>query len=272
MNLKTRLLSVFPRIGIGITSQKNLQNLKDLAANQLAVQDKFELVASIANERFSHVEIKEIVSALSKSTSQLGQDLLVLLYSDFKLNGFFVEFGATNGKDLSNTYILEKQYGWKGILAEPAKSWHSSLKTNRNCSIETNCVWSESNQALLFNEVQSKELSTLDSFADSDMHADSRKSGKRYFVNTISLEELLIRHGAPQIVDYLSVDTEGSEYEILRGFNFNKYKFNFISCEHNFTESRELVHGLLVENGYRRILEEVSKFDDWYIHSSLVKA
>lgn len=266
------MLYVFGKIGIGITSRSNLENLKNLATIQLTVQDKFELVSSITKERFSHIDTKEFISALSKSTSQLGQDLLVLLYSDFKRNGFFVEFGATNGKDLSNTYILEKEYAWKGILAEPAKSWHSNLRTNRRCSIETNCVWSESGHELLFNEVLSKELSTLDFFTRSDMHAESRKSGKRYFVETISLEELLVKHDAPEIIDYLSVDTEGSEYEILRGFNFGRYRFNFISCEHNFTESRELVHDLLVENGYLRILEEVSKFDDWYLHSSLVKA
>ena len=51
--------------------------------------------------------------------SQIYQDIFVLYTLNWKRNGFFVEFGATNGFDLSNSYLLEKDFGWKGILCEP---------------------------------------------------------------------------------------------------------------------------------------------------------
>src|ERR1022692_367696 len=57
---------------------------------------------------------------LRKSRSQLRQDLFVLSELCFKTNGFFVEFGATNGVDLNNTHLLETTFQWSGVLAEPA--------------------------------------------------------------------------------------------------------------------------------------------------------
>jgi hypothetical protein len=69
-----------------------------------------------------------ILKLLPHSTSQLRQDLFVLTELNFMRDGFFVEFGATNGQDLSNSYILEKEFNWKGILSEPAISWQKDLK------------------------------------------------------------------------------------------------------------------------------------------------
>ena len=49
------------------------------------------------------------------SYGQLKQDLLCLEYFDKKRDGYFVDIGAGNGRDLSNTYLLEKEYAWKGM-------------------------------------------------------------------------------------------------------------------------------------------------------------
>ena len=202
---------------------------------------------------------------LAESKSQLRQDLFVLSELGFKKSGFFVEFGATNGVDLSNSFLLEKQFGWDGILAEPAKMWHSALDINRNVFIEKRCVWKVSGETLSFNETEVGELSTIDDFSNSDEHKSLRENGKRYNVESISLNELLDSCNAPSIMDYLSIDTEGSELEILEKFDFNRYKFRVITCEHNFTSNREKVHDLLSKNGYQRKFEEISKFDDWYV-------
>jgi len=132
----------------------------------------FELLSVVNKESLSNL-VKNI--ALSKAL--LLQDLFVLSELNFKRGGFFVEFGATNGIDLSNTFLLENKYDWTGILSEPAKQWHNDLSKNRQAQIDYNCVWRSSNENLMFNQLS--ELSTIDSFSDCDFHAQRRKQGKR---------------------------------------------------------------------------------------------
>ena len=177
-----------------------------------------------------------------------------------------MEFGAINGIDYSNTYLLETEFSWTGILAEPARLWEKQLKANRpNASIETLCVWKDSNSSLIFNETDMPGLSTIDSFSDGDSHRNTRLAGKKYEVQTISLNDLLIKHRAPKYIDYLSIDTEGSEYEILKSFNFSEYFIKIITVEHNYTPQRELIFALLTSHGYKRKYENISEYDDWYV-------
>jgi FkbM family methyltransferase len=189
---------------------------------------------------------------------------MVISSLNFKRNGFFVEFGATNGVDLSNSFLLEKNYGWKGILAEPAKIWHSSLTKNRTSHIELDCVWSESNTSIVFNEVSEPEISTISLFNELDEHSEKRKLGLSYQVNTISLHDLLNKYDAPFEIDFLSIDTEGSEYEILKAFDFSSYNIKIICCEHNFTPMRNEINALLSAHGYKKRYEECSMIDDWF--------
>lgn len=88
--------------------------------------------------------VLEALKLIGESKAQLRQDLLVLWLLDFKRNGIFIEFGATDGVDLSNTYLLEKNFAWTGILAEPATIWHKALRANRNCLIDTHAISSSS--------------------------------------------------------------------------------------------------------------------------------
>lgn len=206
-----------------------------------------------------------LVNLWRESRAQLFQDLFVLSQLDFKREGFFVEFGATDGVSLSNSYLLETRFGWEGILAEPCRAWHARLRQNRKCNVETACVWTESGQNIVFNSATEGEYSTIASFSDSDLHASIRRRGHKYTVDTISLVDLLKKYNAPKIVDYLSIDTEGSEYDILRSFDFDLYQIRVITCEHNSTPQREKIHSLLKAKGYMRKLEALSAFDDWYV-------
>lgn len=220
---------------------------------------------SVAHEFVSRFPEGFLAEYLPSSKAQLHQDLFVLSELDFLRNGYFVEFGATDGKTLSNTYLLEKRFAWTGILAEPARCWHKALRRNRKSLLDTRCVWSTSGKRLLFNETEIGELSTIDSFSSSDGHKAGREIGIRYEVETTSLLDLLDYHCAPRLIDYLSVDTEGSELDILSTFDFDKYSFRVISVEHNFTESRERIRALLEKNGYVRVHEWLSRWDDWYV-------
>ena len=235
-----------------------------LEASSNAAQD-LALLQAFPNENAAM-----LLRHLRKSRSQLRQDLFVLSHLNFKTRGFFVEFGATNGQDLSNTYLLEKEFAWGGVLAEPAKCWHRDLKKNRCSSIETSCVWRDSRSTLTFNEFSQPEFSTVEAYTNIDYHKklELREMNKSYNVETISLYDMLVKHKAPSKIDYLSIDTEGTEFEILSAFDFSKYSFEIITCEHNFTPEREKILKLLSHNGYKRVYTEFSKFDDWYVKSS----
>jgi len=200
------------------------------------------------------------------SKSQLFQDLLVIYLLKEKRNGFFVEFGAADGVFLSNSFLLEDKYDWEGILCEPAKSWKEALSKNRSCIIDNRCVYHTSGHHLPFIDLDNNnELSTLQSYTNSDLHALNRIKGNEYLVETISLNDLLDQHNAPKFIDYLSIDTEGSEFDILKEFDFEKYNFKIITVEHNHTEMRAEIYNLLVNNNYSRIFKDLSRFDDWYI-------
>lgn len=184
---------------------------------------------------------------------------------NMKRGGYFVEFGATDGIEISNTYLLETRYGWRGILAEPARSWHEALHRNRNCAIDRRCVWDRSGLELEFCEPEEAEYSTLTGFVDADMHAAVRREGSRYNVETVSLNDLLEQHDAPRCIDYLSIDTEGSEFAILDAFDFDRHDVRVITCEHNFMPQREKIRELLTSNGFTRTLTQWSNVDDWYV-------
>lgn len=79
------------------------------------------------------------------------------------------------------------------------------------------------------------------------------------------MADLLTENGAPNLIDYLSIDTEGSEYDILVGLDFGHFKFRVIICEHNYTPMRQKIFELLTEAGYERRLESISLVDDWYV-------
>lgn len=220
-----------------------------------------------------------ILSHLGISRSQYGQDLFVLymyryhFVGDFpgETNGYFVEFGATDGVNLSNSLMLEMNFGWNGILAEPARKWKKHLKRNRKSIIENSCVYSKSGLELRFFEAEVGSLSTIDGFQELDFHTRTQSSAD-YVVQSISLEDLLDKHGAPSFVHYLSIDTEGSEYEILKEFNFASRNIGIISVEHNYTNARESIYKLLDNNGFDRVLTEISQCDDWYVNRTYFKA
>jgi FkbM family methyltransferase len=258
-NIIEGVRSLLKRFDIVVTRYSTLEQHKLELDEKLANDLKFLLGLPKNNAH-------KVLSLFKKSKSQIRQDLFVLSELDFKRCGFYVEFGAANGVFLSNSYLLEKEFGWNGILAEPARCWHKEIKENRiGAIIEYDCVWRDSGMTLTFNETKMPEYSTVDEFKSTDEHANLRNKGNTYRVKTISLNDLLVKHNAPTKIDYLSIDTEGSEFEILNNFDFDRYKISIITCEHNFTPERENIHTLLSSKGYQRKFENISQFEDWYV-------
>ena len=228
------------------------------------------------NEKI-YIEFLEYLAAQKMfSTAQLCQDLFVSYFTEEKKNGFFVEFGATDGITLSNTYLFEKYCNWTGIVAEPLPIWHNDLNKNRKCIIDQRCVFSESNLEKKFvHTYESPELSGLEdelkdySSLDIDFNAATRKKKEIITVKTVSLEDLLEEHKSPKKIDYLSVDTEWSEYTILKNFNFKLYEISIITVEHNYIDvQRNNIRSLLEKNNFVRVFEKISRMDDWYINEN----
>jgi len=260
--LTSTIKSTLKRFNFAIARYDQLQILEEKSRVFGRLPNDIKLILRLPeNDRPIALEI------IGESKAQLRQDIFALSEVAFKRNGFFVEFGATNGIDLSNTYLLEKRFGWTGILAEPAIYWQQDLLRNRTSKIEPLCVWSASNETLKFSETDWAELSTVSQFKSSDHLAAGRVGAASYEVHTISLNDLLSKHGAPPEIDYLSIDTEGSEYEILRNLDFSRYRFKVITCEHNYTPVRAEIQKLLNAHGYKRKFEDLSEFDDWYVRA-----
>jgi FkbM family methyltransferase len=197
--------------------------------------------------------------SLKDTYSQINQDLKVLDHYNKKRNGYFVEIGANDGISLSNTYLLEKKYNWKGICIEPVPSIFKKLKNNRKSINVKNAIYNVDNK--IVNIVESNLLSGIRDDIDKHKHILKNKDVK---VMTKTLTTILNENKSPRKIDYLSIDTEGSELKILKGIDFEKYKFGYINIEHNFIEPRrKQMKKLLQKNGYK--YQGENKFDDIYV-------
>ncbi|KCB46635.1 methyltransferase FkbM domain protein [Bordetella hinzii 4161] len=201
--------------------------------------------------------------AQTGSMSQLGQDMWVIEKCKFKRGGYFVEFGATDGVLLSNTWLLEKKYGWTGICAEPNPEFFSRLKINRSCTVVDSCIGKNTGEEVEF--IFADVYGGNEKHMSDDKHGDKRRLyrdlGRTAKLRTISLHDLLKEHEAPHTIDYISIDIEGGEYEVLSGFPFSSWDVRYLTIEHNFGARREDIFNIMTRNGYRRT---EMKWDDWY--------
>jgi len=176
-----------------------------------------------------------------------------------KENGFFVEVGACDGLVHSNSYYLEKNKKWNGILCEPAEFWHEKLKINRpNCFIEKKPIFSDLKKKVKFSVKAGGRSHIVNNGNDKNLIS----------LDSITLNQLFLKQGV-DIIDYLSVDTEGSEFDILSDLNFNKYRPTIITVEHNYKKiNRKKIFSLLKNNNYSRYFKSITRFDDWYIDNN----
>jgi hypothetical protein len=201
---------------------------------------------------------------LPQNFSQSKQDLyMVMRVFPGKRNGFFLELGAGDGLWISNTLLLERAFGWTGILIEPTRVFER-LRSNRpGCICDNSCIASEYKQVTLHEVLDSGQSrihpaaidNLLLSYVDHETGPPApAQSGSRYAVpqrsytkDAVPLQHVLRQHNAPKIIDYFSLDVEGSEYEILHAFPFGEYGFRCLTIE----APPEPLDRLLQQNGYR---------------------
>lgn len=207
--------------------------------------------------------------------SYQGQDRFVLGVLGGVRGGFFLDSGASDGVRGSNTKLLESSYGWTGICIEPNAALFAELVRNRSCVCVNCCLYDREGMVDFYEsagvyggivaEYDAGHLEfvrdTLETAAPPEGDAGIRPKPAR------TVGSLLREHHAPSVIDYWSLDTEGSELAILSSFPFDEYGFHVLTVEHNHTPAREAIHELLeAQEGYSRVCS--LGIDDCYVATS----
>lgn len=190
--------------------------------------------------------------------SQFNQDsYLNKNFFNNKKNGVFVDIGAHDGVNLSNTYFYEKELKWRGLCVEANPSIFEQLKQNRKCLLVNGCAWHE-NTVKKFRKIDGPDIDMLSGLVDSycnkhekriDNELEQTKGKyKDIDVNCYNLTELLENNNLTEI-DFLSIDTEGSELEILEHLDFEKIDTKILLVENNYEDKK--LRKLLKNKGYK---------------------
>ena len=207
--------------------------------------------------------------------SQIGQDQWVNSILNGKKDGYFIELGACDGLIYSNTLYFEKYLNWNGICIEPNNNYYNDLNKNRKCHISHDLVFSHENI-----EVDFSLCDAVSGIIDENIGPFTQKK-EVIKKKTTTLTKILNEFNAPNIIDYLSLDVEGQEYNILKTFNFEKYKFRCITVEHNAPhvgpQQQMLIRNLLESEGYKFIKgnDDIlnwkhDSIDDFYVFPELI--
>lgn len=209
--------------------------------------------------------------------SQCGQDRF-LDQSIFrrKTGGVFVEIGADDGITYSNTYFFEQTRKWNGVCIEPRKEPFEKLVRNRKAYCE-NCCISEISGTKTFLEIKgyARQLSgLLDKYDYRHLQRIQKSAGqsaaesvRQISVRCETLNSIVSKYGINKI-DYLSIDTEGGELDILESIDFSKIQIDVISVENNYN-SRDFKK-VMASKGYW--LAERLSVDEIYINPIIFRS
>jgi FkbM family methyltransferase len=227
-----------------------------------------------------HTVVAERTGKVDRSAfkSDAGQDQWIIEHVFQKAlsggyRGFFVDAGASDGISASNTYVLERVHGWTGILVEPNRLFFEKLINNRPGLMCFRAALAAQDGEMSFIEagyygavvdhvrpIFERAGVALDANPNYRDNADGTPA-QRVTVPARSLRSLLKEVGAPKIIDYLSLDVEASEFEVLKGFPFETHKIGALTLEGTYPldgvlvdhEHREPCRLLLESHGYRRV-------------------
>ena len=191
-------------------------------------------------------KFKTFIKKFRRFNGYDGLDKRMLNFINYK-NGFYIECGANDGVNQSNTWYFEKKLGWNGLLIEPLGEVFYELKKNRS---DKNFFV---NKALCAFNYKKKFISLKLDLKDSlstRSTKDNIKTRVDIKVKAENLNSILDKIRAPKIIDFFSLDVEGDELKVLNGINFKKYKFNYILIE---TYHLKKIKNFLYKRGYKYI-------------------
>jgi len=216
---------------------------------------------NISDETTSILQLA--IKYLHDSRGQFFQDVAALYFSKGKRDGFFVEVGTGDGERLSNTFMLEKNFGWRGLMFEPNRDFSNSIKKCRTAILDCRAAFSSDGNILNFTENEDAgELSALTKFSENG----GQPKGQQYEVQCITLNTAFKEHAVPTTIDFMSIDTEGAEFEVLTGLDLTKYDVRFLVVEHNGNmQKMQQIAGHLDNYGYTEVCSEISCIDGWFL-------
>jgi FkbM family methyltransferase len=164
-------------------------------------------------------------------------------YLDFN-SGFYVELGANDGKLSSNTLYYEQARNWRGILIEPAPNLYLECRQNRSSRNNVVCAacvsfgYKDEFVKIAYSDSMSVSLNVESDIADAMAHAELGRQflrpGQTIFTFGAlarTLNSILIEEKAPETIDFLSLDVEGAEIEVLKGVDHAAFKFRYMLIE-----------------------------------------
>jgi FkbM family methyltransferase len=249
----------------------NLANLQPGPVEARKLRDRLldEFIANAPDRIDLRDFANHCLRNIGRSRSQWPQDLWVMNETGGKRDGFFVEFGAADGLASSNTLMLEKDLNWRGVLCEPVPSAYDELVENRPDAVCVHAAVSvDDRPEYAFSVVPHIiQLSTISAFKSGDLHADLRAESTEITVPAIDVNDLIAKgEPADNVVDYLSIDTEGGELEILQRVDFDRWRIRTITVEHNLRkkEMKEIPDLLAARNFERIDLVSLNGWDFWF--------
>ena len=187
---------------------------------------------------------------------QIGQDIIAYLCLKNKKNGFYIDIGAYDGINLSNTYIFEK-LGWDGFCVEASPKTFEELKKNRKCDLYNCAVSSKNIGKAKFLTSTVGVLDVLDTHNTAGhkerIERESDNNMEYIEVYTITFEELMSNYKNINHIDFMSLDIEGGELDVLRSIDFDKYSFGLITVEYN--ENYNEILELMNSKGYKKLMD-----------------
>jgi len=191
--------------------------------------------------------------------SQVGQDWLVASLLGCKRDGYFVDMAANDAIDLSNTLMLERDFGWQGICVEAGREYMDKLM-KRRCRYVQAVVGSPSGTKVDF-----VHRGFMSGIVGKDM--DNHEGGKKHTTTlyTVSLADVLASSSAPSEIDYLSLDVEGAESLVMKDFPWNTYRFHVLTVER---PKEDLVEALK-KHGYKYVRTNSDFNDETWVHESM---
>ena len=183
-------------------------------------------------------------------------------------NGMFVDVGAHDGISINNTLFFEKYNNWSGINIESNKSVYDKLVINRPKSININCaVCNNDGEAdFLCNKGYTEMLSGIKSTFDKRhlgrLERENKLKGsttETIKVPTKKLETILHENNVSHI-QYLSIDVEGAEFEVIKSINFDHVFIDIIGFENNYKDSSIPIIKYLENKNYVILYESLDIF------------